>query len=128
MVLIVVRPSPGDHHDLSGPQSFCGGLGGVAGAPAAQDPHLFPRHVHACPAGEVDEAVDVRVVAHQAAILVNNSVHRTDGSSLGLHLIAEGNHHLLIGDSHIEAPEVPMAEERLHLLRGRGEKDILIAP
>ena len=124
---IVVLPTAGDGHDLRRPQLPGGGAGGAAGAAGAQDHHLLPGHVHAGPPGQVDEPVDVRVVSSEPPAPVHHRVHRPDSGGAGVDLVAQGHHRLLVGDGHVEPPEVPAAEEVRHRLRRRGQELVVTA-
>ena len=98
----------------------------MAGAAAAQDHDLLSGQVHPGPPGHADHAVDVRVVAGEPAVPVHHRVHRADGGGPGVHLVAEGDHRLLIGDGDVQPPEVPAAKQLRHLLRRRGQQPVVV--
>ena len=100
------------HHDFPRSQPTARRAGGQRGAAAAQDGALPPGDLHPRPLRQGDETADVGVVPHQRAVPHHQGVHAPHLPGGVGQRVAVGVGHLLVGDGHVQPPEIPGGHQR----------------
>ena len=102
------------------------GAGGVVGAAGAKDEHRPACKVHAVGVAQVGKAEVIGVVPVQQAVLVHHGVHGPDGLGPGVDVGAVFHDQFLVGDGHVDGPELPLGQKGTGLfLGGQGHRSYL---
>ena len=104
------------------------GAGGVVGAAGAKDEHRPACKVHAVGVAQVGKAEVIGVVPVQQAVLVHHGVHGPDGLGPGVDVGAVFHDQFLVGDGHVDGPELPLGQKGTGLfLGGQGAQVVFVA-